>query len=561
MISNSDISDLFKLFANLLELHGENEFKAKSYHTASFRLDKLPKQIATMSPEERSQIEGIGKGIYGKLTELLVSDKLSELEELLARTPKGVLEMMEIKGIGPKKVRTIWTQLEIETVGELLYACQENRLVTLSGFGAKTQETVIKSIEFIQTSSGKLHFNDAEREARSVIEILTTAKIRAEIVGQIARNCEIIDQVELLLEGSTSPILRKTIEDCLAVIGYDSAVLVNDSLVFKSDSKIIDLFLYFSESSQFEKVKFTHTATSEFLKAVNFNPSETFTNDFDFFTQRNLPNITKEMWENDETLAWAKSIANPSDIVSYNDLKGCIHNHSLWSDGANTIAEMAESCINLGLEYFVISDHSRSATYANGLQPERIVQQHKEIDKLNQTLTNSLTSPNFKVFKSIESDILGNGLLDYEEDVLKSFDLVIASIHSNLKMEEGKANMRLLKAIENPYTRILGHPTGRLLLSRPGYPINHKLIIDACAANNVAIELNAHPYRLDIDWRWIHYAEDKGVLISINPDAHSVNGISNMFYGVCVARKAGLLSKNVINAKSLIEFEVWLKCK
>jgi DNA polymerase (family 10) len=221
----------------------------------------------------------------------------------------------------------------------------------------------------------------------------------------------------------------------------------------------------------------------------------------------------------------------------------------------NTVQEMATFCQEQGFEYFAICDHSKSAFYANGLSEERVLQQHQEVNQLNAALNN------FKIFKGIESDILNDGNLDYDPDILKTFDLIVASVHSVLKMDEARATARLIKAIENPFTRILGHPSGRLLLSREGYPLDYKKIIDACAANNVAIELNAHPYRLDIDWRWIPYCMEKGVLISINPDAHEKEGLLDVKWGIISARKGWLTKEHCLNTKSLAEFEQWLQSK
>jgi DNA polymerase (family X) len=242
-------------------------------------------------------------------------------------------------------------------------------------------------------------------------------------------------------------------------------------------------------------------------------------------------------------------------FIQPGDIKSIIHSHSNWSDGSNTIEVMAKAAIDKKFEYLVISDHSKTAVYANGLSEERIKEQHAYVDELNTQL-----AP-FKIFKSIESDILNDGSLDYSNEVLKTFDLVIASVHSNLKMPEDKAMMRLIKAIENPYTTILGHMTGRLLLSRKGYPVDHKKIIDACAANNVVIELNAHPSRLDIDWRHIDYALEKNVLISIDPDAHSIEGFDHVRYGVLAAQKAMVTKEQNLSSFSLKEFEAFLAIK
>jgi DNA polymerase (family 10) len=245
-------------------------------------------------------------------------------------------------------------------------------------------------------------------------------------------------------------------------------------------------------------------------------------------------------------------------LIELTDLKGILHNHSTYSDGQNTLEEMAVYCKELGYQYLGICDHSKAAFYAKGMKEETIIQQHTEVDKLNQKIGGD---GSFKVFKGIECDILNDGSLDYSNEVLASFDFIVASVHSNLKMTEEKAMNRLLRAIENPYTTILGHPTGRLLLMREGYPVDHAKMIDACAANGVVIEINAHPYRLDLDWRWIDYALNKGVKLSINPDAHEREGYHDMYYGVCTARKGGLFKEMCLNTFTLPEITAYFQSK
>ena len=258
--------------------------------------------------------------------------------------------------------------------------------------------------------------------------------------------------------------------------------------------------------------------------------------------------------EKPDTIKKIEELENIS-IIQPSDIRGIIHSHSTWSDGSHTIEEMARACIEKGYEYLVISDHSKSAAYAQGLTEDRVLEQHRQIDDLNRQL-----AP-FRIFKSIESDILGDGSLDYDEDILASFDLVIASIHSNLKMTEEKAMARLLKAITNPYTRILGHLTGRLLLSRPGYPVDYRTIIDACTAHHVVIEINANPRRLDMDWEWIDYATSKNVLLSIDPDAHDIREYDNCRYGVLAAQKGALQKHQNLSSYSLNQFEAFLSSK
>jgi DNA polymerase (family 10) len=302
----------------------------------------------------------------------------------------------------------------------------------------------------------------------------------------------------------------------------------------------------------FIRTLFETSCSIEFLQAwVEKVKHPSYTSEESLFENANLPFIPH--FRREQARILEQPASSPlAPVIETTDIRAIIHSHSKWSDGSNTLGEMAAACIEKGFEYLVISDHSKTAFYANGLKEDRIREQHAEIDELNRQL-----AP-FVIFKSIESDILNDGALDYSNDILSTFDLVIASVHSNLKMSEEKAMTRLLRAIENPYTTILGHLTGRLLLSRPGYPVDHKKIIDASVANHVVIELNAHPRRLDMDWRWISYALDKGALISIDPDAHSTAGYKDIRYGVLAAQKAGLTPEKNLSSFTLEKLRTYL---
>jgi DNA polymerase (family 10) len=306
------------------------------------------------------------------------------------------------------------------------------------------------------------------------------------------------------------------------------------------------------DKAEYYKELFINTGTEEHVEAVlnriNVELEEPSSEEF-IYTKAGLAWIQPELREGDTFIERAANNTLPT-LITYHDLKGTLHNHSTWSDGVNTVEEMALYCRDdLKLEYLGMCDHSKSAFYAKGLSIERVLQQHEEIDHINKKLNG------FHIFKGIESDILNDGSLDYPDEILQRFDFIVASVHSNLKMVEDKATARLIKAIENPYTTILGHPTGRLLLSRKGYDIDYKKVIDACAANKVIIEINANPVRLDLDWRWHQYALDKGVMLSINPDAHRNSGFLDMEYGVNVARKGGLTKEMCLNALSLDEIK------
>ncbi|RYF80262.1 MAG: PHP domain-containing protein [Chitinophagaceae bacterium] len=300
--------------------------------------------------------------------------------------------------------------------------------------------------------------------------------------------------------------------------------------------------------------KIVETSSSDdFLQALQ-KPATAIeaVDEVEFFKSIGQPFIPSFLREKQNIVDRIKTI-DLTSIIQPSDIKGLIHSHSNWSDGAYTIEQMAEELIRLGFEYLVISDHSKAAFYANGLSEERITEQHRYINELNKKL-----HP-FKIFKSIECDILGDGTLDYDDNILKTFDLVITSVHSNLDMDEEKAMMRLMGAITNPYTTILGHMTGRLLTRRKGYPVDHKKIIDACVAHDVVIEINASPSRLDMDWRWIDYALDKGLILSINPDAHSLEEFHYVKYGTLVAQKGALTTSRNLSSYSLQEFEAYLQ--
>ena len=520
-MTTEEIADALKLTAQLMELHNENAFKARALANAAYKLDKTGIDLEGKSLEELEKIEGIGKSIASKIHELRTTGGLKELNVFLERTPAGVIDMMGVKGLGPKKVALLWKELGIESTGELLYACKENRLITLKGFGEKTQDAVKKAIEFKMANAGKFLYASVEKYAIELVDELKK-NLKTELValtGAMRRKCEIIERIEIL-------------------VGYSGEVSLPGPTPVPAS-------IIRCDERDFYRRLFETTAPA-LLPELSF-PDE-LKNEADIFSSNALQYIEPELRESAGILGLARQSKIPR-LIEFSDLKGILHNHTTYSDGLNTLREMAGYCRQLGYEYLGICDHSQSAFYANGLKPERVFEQQKEIDALNREM-----AP-FKIFKGIESDILNDGSLDYPEEVLGTFDFVVSSIHSNLKMPLEKAMGRLIKAIENPYTTILGHPTGRLLLSREGYPVDHKKIIDACAANGVVIELNSHPYRLDIDWRWIPYCMEKGVMISINPDAHEKEGFGDMYFGVCVARKGMLTREMCFNALSLHEIE------
>lgn len=550
-MDNYAIAENFALLGKLMDIHGDNSFKAKSYSSAAFTIDKLTTPLSELPAEKIFGIRGIGDAIGKKIVEQLETGQLSLLNEYIAKTPPGIIEMMGIKGIGPKKIATIWKELEIETLGELLYACNENRLTLYKGFGEKTQQNIKESIEFYFGTLGSYLYQQIESYAVSVDNRLKENFPGEQFIltGEFRRQLEIINTLSWV---TTLPM--EMLKDFFTRNEFMVVNESGDQIVFKGKENVTMGFYCTNPASIVAKL-FVTSASDTFLEAwqtaTQWNAGATYVNEEAIFIAVGLPFIPAYQREETKMIDTAKA-GKMSVPIQPADITGIIHCHSNWSDGVHTLEQMAVAAKDRGLQYLVISDHSKTAFYANGLQEDRIRAQQQQVDELNAKL-----AP-FKIFKSIESDILNDGSLDYSPEILSSFDLVIASVHSNLKMNEEKAMMRLMNAIENPYTSILGHMTGRLLLSRNGYPVDHKRIIEACAANQVVIELNAHPRRLDIDWRWIDYALEKNVLISIDPDAHAIDGFDDCRYGVLVAQKAGVSKEQNLSSYSLADFEAFV---
>ena len=550
-MTNKQIAYAFDELANLMELHEEDAFRIRSYQNAYLALRKLDRPLADMSDAEIKGIKGVGDAISKKIRELISTGKMPTLEKYRAQTPPGVVEMLDVNGFGPKKVRTVWLDMGIESVGELWYACNENRLIEYKGFGLKTQEDLKQKLEYYFKSRDKLHLSTAEREADFVTIWLTGHLPGAHVaaVGELRRRNSVIAQLELLVgcaddlspafDGATLTLEKQEGDDYYVRLESQTLIVLHRCLPAEFGSK---LFRYTGSPAFVEAfakaaagVDFKHLATEAAV-----------------FEKANLPYIAPELRENAQVVALAQQ-GNLPPLIEDHDLKGILHVHTTWSDGLHSLRDMCEHARTLGYQYIGITDHSQAAFYANGLKPDRVLAQMAEIDQLNMEL-----AP-FRIFKGIESDILNDGSLDYDEAVLAKFDFVIASVHTNLKMVLEKATERVLRAIQNPYTTILGHPTGRLLLSREGYPLDWEVIFEACAKHKVAIEVNANPYRLDLDWTLIAEALRRGIKISINPDAHSQDGIHDLRYGVMTARKGGLTAADCLNALGVGAFEAWLK--
>ncbi|GAA4830815.1 DNA polymerase/3'-5' exonuclease PolX [Algivirga pacifica] len=556
-MSNKEIAAILKTAASLMEIHGANPFKVKAYASAVFNVEKAEQPLEGASKEELQKL-GFSKSVAEKIAQINEEGTFEELKALTEETPAGVMDILQIKGIGGKKIGMLWKELGIESLQALEEACRANKIQALKGFGAKTEQAILDQIQFLKKNESKLHFSDAKNISDTLVQHLEEKGFNISPTGQVRRQLEVIDKMEWVLGYSDLPKVKEVLKD-IPDFDYDEkasgplnwrGVLTEQQLpiefyLCKDDAFAQTLLLTSSAGMHLTLSNKDGKTLSEFSRKTVLATEE------EYYKAMELPYFEAPLREGLFESEWIEK--GVPQLVQMEDLKGILHNHTTYSDGKHTLREMAEHCKALGYQYLGITDHSKSAFYANGLSEERILEQHQEIDALNQEMKD------FTIFKGIESDILNDGQLDYSDEVLASFDFVIASVHSNLKMDQKKATERILKAVINPYTTMLGHPTGRLLLKREGYPIDHKAIIDACATHNVIIEINANPWRLDLDWRWVKYALDQGVKISINPDAHKMEGYDDMQYGLYVGQKAGLTKEMTFNAMNAIEVNTFFE--
>ena len=539
-MTNKEIARYFDFFAKLLELYDENSFKIRSYRNTSNTLRQISAQVSNLNEKQLLEIPGIGKAIAKKIIELKERGTFTALEKVLEKTPPGIPDLLKIKGLGPKKVKMIWKELGVESLGELEYAIKENRLTLLKGFGEKSQENILQQISFLESTKGNFLYYKVATIAQELILALKNKYPEAlfSLTGTLRRYYPVVSSIDILSSVSIDTI-RNDFED---ILKFEA-----DEIFYK------DIKLHFIKTAllSFGQNLFVSTGPELFIKKFKLSESQ---DEESIFENNNTPYIPPVFRDNDQIIA-TPSAFEKTKYIHIEDINGIVHNHTEWSDGVDSINDLALYCKQKGYQYVVVTDHSKSAFYANGLKTEQIKYYLEDIAKTNAKLTD------FKVFSGIESDILIDGNLDYDDEILSKFDVVIASIHSSLRMDKNKATKRILKAIENPFTRILGHVSGRILLAREGYPLDYDAVFSACAEHNVILELNANPHRLDIDWKLIGKAQDAGVKISINPDAHSKYEIDYLKYGILMGQKGGLLKENCLNIKNTSEFEKWIKEK
>ena len=568
-VDSSSVGEVLQEIALLLELKGDNPFKIKAYSNAARSIEILEEDLARVIREGRlKEIKGIGDALAHQITELVNTGKLQVYEDLRSSVPPGHLEMLKIPGLGPKKIKALYDALDIKTVGELEYACLENRLVELQGFGQKTQEKILQGIQQIKKYQGRYLFGEVIEGAEAILKkVLSHPKVlRANLAGSLRRRMEVVRNINLVVSTSQPREVLTAFSKLpeVEVVQFKDKASGRYALLTG-----VEVDLRTSSDQAFPNQLLQRTgslshwnAMMERAKTLGFKLSEEglrrtgrgiFCKEEEgIFEALGLHFIPPELRENQGEIEAAERHELPF-LIEDRDIKGVFHVHSSYSDGTTSIKSMARAAKTMGFSYMGLSDHSQTARYAGGLNVEKLKKQWEEIDQVNGEMDG------FHMFKGIESDILPDGSLDYDEAILKKFDFVIASVHSHFTMPLEEMTQRIVKAIRNPFTTILGHPTGRLLLAREPYAIDMTRLINEASKTGVAIELNAHPYRLDLDWRLCKDAKEKGVKIIINPDAHDEAGLKDTYFGVGIARKGWLEPGDILNTMDLEEMKQFLK--
>lgn len=568
-MDNREVAETLEEMAALMELNGEGGFRIRAYVNAARAIDSLGEPVSALAAGGKlDTVRGVGKGLAGRIGELVETGRLPGLEELKASVPEGLMEMTEIPGLGAKRVRAIYEELGIVDVDALSRACDSGELESMSGFGRKTAERIANGIQYMQKHRGRFLCNNARDEAEGIRAYLDGRGNvdRLAVAGTIRRRCETHGEIDLVActkdpEGLGGAFEEyREVEEVLETGATPLSVMLNSGM--RANLWIVEEEAY-SAALHHVTGSASHVAQMrERALEVGLRLNEGGLFDGDrripcedeaaLFEALGLSEVPPELREGGDEVRVAAAGGLPR-LVRREDLLGTLHVHTRHSDGRADVMEMASAAAGLGYGYIGICDHSKAAAYANGLTEDRVRAQWEEIDSVNAERTD------IRVLKGIEVDILSDGRLDFEDEFLAEFDVVVASVHSRFGMTEAEATERIVRAVRNPHVDILGHPTGRLLLAREGYPLDHRAVIDAAAGANTAIELNANPRRLDVDWRHIGYAREKGVKIAINTDAHSVEGLEQMAHGLGCGRKGGLTPEDVLNAMPFAEFQAWCR--
>lgn len=546
----------------LMELLGENPFKVRALVNAARAVDTFPGDLKKMADDGRlTEIKGVGESIAAKITTLINTGSLPELEALKSRIPAGVFEILKIPGLGPKRAKMIWQSLGVTTVRELEYACNENRLVELAGFGAKSQENILQGINALHRFAGRRLLSEGMGAVEPLLEWVrgSPAVIRAQVAGSVRRGLETVKDLDIVASSADPEIVMERfvaapgVTDIIARGHTKTSVRMESG--FQADIRVVTDGQFPFALHHFTGSREHNTLMRSLAKTMGLKMNEyglfkgeqslKLASEEEIFKALGLSYIPPELREGFDEVSLAGEGKIPT-LIEEADITGLFHVHTDKSDGVDTLAAMAQEAIRLGYKYLGVSDHSRTASYAGGLSADDLQRQGEQIDKLNEKLKGRL-----HLFKGVESDILQDGSLDYPDKVLATLDFVIASVHSNFRMDERKMTERIVAAINNPYTTMLGHPTGRLLLAREEYPLDMEKVIETLAKRGVHIELNANPQRLDVSFRVMGSLKKAGVKVAINPDAHRMDGLRDMRYGLLTARKGGLGKNDVFNTLPL----------
>jgi DNA polymerase (family 10) len=573
MTANADIVTFLKRHASLMELAGKNGFRVRAFENAARMLEELEVDIADMSATGTlTEIDGIGKGLAEFIGEFIDSGTTTAYGELTQTVPETLLDILRIPGLGTKKVKAIHKALDITSVQELEAACREGRLDGLAGFGEKTQKNILKGIAGLSRYQGQYRLDRALADAGCLVEQLEAhpATIRVNIAGSLRRHKEVVKDVDIVLSTDSPAEVAgafASFPEVVEVLSHGerkTAVRLRSGI--QIDLRLVAEEHYASMLHHFTGSKDHNVAmrSRALSRDLHLNEYGLFhgkkgdgerigtTDENELFGALDLHYVPPELREGLGEVEAAEEGDLPL-LLQAADVRGILHVHTRASDGADTLEEMVEAVRQRGYEYVCICDHSKSAGYVFGLKVSDIEQQHAEIDTLQAAL------PDVRILKGIESDILGNGDLDYDDDILARFDLVVVAIHNAMAMDEAALTKRVIKALEHPAANVLAHPTGRLLLEREGYRINLEEVITAAAANNVALELNTHPTRFDLDWRWLRRARDAGCRIAVNTDAHKIPDLDNLELGTGIARKGWLTPEDVINTMTTDELLAWAR--
>lgn len=555
------VSDVLEEIGTLLELKGENPFKSRAYHNAARIILGVSDNLQSLVVEKRlTSIKGIGEGIAEKITELVNTGKLAYRDELQKGLPAGLFDIIRIQGVGPKRAKILYDKLKVKDIPTLEKACKDGKIAKLDGFGEKSQENILKGLAFLSQHAEQHRYDAAHTAAESVLaELKKISGIkRMTVCGSLRRHKEVIRDVDVLVSAKDAkPIMQRfvSLPHVSRVLGQGdtkSSVLLEEGI--QVDLRVVadDQFAfaqhYFTGSKE-HNIAIRQRAIERGMKLNEYGLFKNETkptpckDEAALFKVLGLSYIPPELREDRGEIEAAEKGKLPT-LVEPSDIRGVFHVHSTWSDGKAPLRDMIAEAERLGWEYVGISDHSKSAAYAKGLTEDRVKAQRVEIEKLRKEFK-------IHIFWGTECDILKDGSLDYSDKVLSDYDFVIASVHSNFTMSETDMTRRIVKALKNKYVTILGHMTGRLLLEREGYQLNREEVLKAATGEEVAVELNASPHRFDIDWRELPKAKASGVLLSINPDAHSVEGLHVVPYGVGIARKGWLTKDDVLNTRSL----------